>query len=402
MLRQKPRTKQQPTKDAYFALMIATITLAINFWAWSLLSPIGSSLAKDLQLTPVMLSFLLAVPVIIGSLGRIFFGMMTDKFGGRLMFAVVSMFTALSVFLLTFAGDYKQYVISAILIGFGGTAFVVGIPFVSAWFPASRRGLVLGLYSMGNVGTALSGFATPWLVNNLGYDKAYIFVASLLVLLAFVFICWGKNAPGWKPTKKSPIIRLASATKLRLTWDLSVVYAVTFGAFVAFGVYLPTLLKITYNLSVVDSALRAGGFVLLATIARPFGGWLSDKLGGKLVVKVALFCIVLLAIFVAFQPTLQLQTTIGYLALAFSLGCANGAVFALVGKLAKPEMMGSVTGIIGSAGGFGGFIPPILLGFTYQYTNSYAFALILLGTSSLTVLGYIHLRFRDTLVYKNV
>ncbi len=402
MLKQKNKNKQQPTKDAYFALIIATITLAINFWAWSLLSPIGSSLAKDLQLTPVMLSFLLAVPVIIGSLGRIFFGMMTDKFGGRIMFAVVSMLTALSVFLLTFAGDYKQYVLSAILIGFGGTAFVVGIPFVSGWFSASRRGLVLGLYSMGNAGTALSGFATPWLVNSFGYDKAYIIVASLLVLLAIIFVCWGKDAPGWKPTKKSPIVRLVLATKLRLTWDLSIVYAVTFGAFVAFGVYLPTLLKTTYSLSVVDSALRAGGFVLLATIARPFGGWISDKFGGKLVVQVALFFIVLLATFVAFQPTLQLQTTIGYLALAFTLGCANGAVFALVGKLAKPEMMGSVTGIVGAFGGIGGFIPPILLGLTYQYTNSYAFALILLGVSSLAVLVYIHLRFRHTTAYKNV
>ncbi len=398
MLKKKYKNKQ-PKKDAYFALMIATTTLAINFWAWSLLSPIGFGLAKDLQLTPVMLSILLAVPVIIGSLGRIFIGMLTDRFGGRMMFVVVSIVTAVSVFLLTFAGDYKQYLLSATLIGFGGTAFVVGIPFVSTWFPASRRGLVLGIYSMGNAGTALSGFATPWLVNNFGYDKAYIFVASLIVLLAMIFVCWGKNAPGWKPAKMSPATRLLSVAKLSFTWDLSIVYAVTFGALIALGVYLPTLLKTIYNLSVVDSALRAGGFVLLATTARPLGGWLSDKFGGKLVIQVALFCIVLLSILVAFQPTLQLQTTVGYLALAFTLGCANGAVFALVGKLTKPEAMGSITGIIGSAGGFGGFIPPILLGLTYQYTNSYAFALTLLGLSALFVLLFITKRFKNNKIY---
>lgn len=397
--------KQKPTKiihGAYFALGIATFALIINFWAWSLLSPLGSRLASELTLTPVMLSLLLAVPVIVGSLGRIGFGMLTDKFGGKVMFSVISLLTAIPVFMLTFAGDYRQLVVTAIFLGLGGAAFVIGIPFISAWFPPERRGFVLGVYSMGNAGTALSGFATPRLADSFDRDTTFIIVACLLVMVAVLFIFWGKNAPGWKPAKVSSFTKLGVAMKLRLTWDLSAVYAVTFGAFVAFGVYLPVLLKVAYDLPLTDAATRAAGFVLLATIARPAGGWLSDKIGTRRVVKIALGLVIPLAAFVALQPTLELQTTIAYLSLAFVLGCANGAVFAMVGKLAKPEVMGSVSGIVGAAGGFGGFFPPLLLGFTYQRLHSYALALILLSVAASVVLVYIHRRFKDQNLYGKV
>jgi len=395
-------SKQKPAKTihgAYFALGIATLALIINFWAWSLLSPLGAKLASELTLTPVMLSLLLAVPVIIGSLGRIGFGMLTDKFGGKTMFATISLLTALPVFALTFAESYQQFAVIAIFLGLGGAAFVIGIPFISAWFPPERRGFVLGVYSMGNAGTALSGFATPRLADNFGRDTTFLIVAFILALVAVVFMVWGKNAPSWKPAKGSSVTRLVTAARLRLTWDLSSVYAVTFGAFVAFGVYLPVLLKVSYGLSLTDAAARAAGFILLATIARPVGGWLSDKVGAKYVIQLALCVIIPLAAFVAIQPTLEPQTTVAYLSLAFVLGCANGAVFALVGKLAKPEVMGSVTGIVGAAGGFGGFLPPLLLGFTYQRMHSYALALILLSVAAAISLAYIHRRFKDKNLY---
>lgn len=394
--------KQKPAKTihgASFALGIATLALIVNFWAWSLLSPLGAKLANELTLTPVMLSLLLAVPVIIGSLGRIGFGMLTDKFGGKTMFAAISLLTAIPVFALTSADNYQQFAITAIFLGLGGAAFVIGIPFISAWFPPERRGFVLGVYSMGNAGTALSGFATPRLADSIGRDTTFIIVACILALVAVVFMLWGKNAPSWKPAKGSSVTRLVIAAKLRLTWDLSSVYAVTFGAFVAFGVYLPVLLKVSYGLSLTDAAARAAGFILLATIARPVGGWLSDKVGAKYVLQLALCVVIPLSAFVALQPTLEPQTTVAYLSLAFVLGCANGAVFALVGKLAKPEVMGSVTGIVGAAGGFGGFLPPLLLGFTYQRMHSYALALILLSVAAAISLAYINRRFKDKNLY---
>lgn len=381
-------------KAKYLALALATTALILNFWAWSLLSPIGAKFADNLSLNPAQLSLLLALPVLIGSLGRILFGIFTDKVGGRLAFIAVCLLTSVPVFGLMFAETYHQLLLVAILLGTGGTAFVIGIPFVSAWFPPERRGFVLGLYSMGNAGTAISGFFTPRITESFGKDFAFLLVGVLLLMLALLFAMFGKNAPSWKPSKGSALARIKKAASFRITWDLSAVYAITFGAFVAFGVYLPVLLKVNYDLSLTDAAARAAGFILLATLARPVGGWLSDKIGGRLVVKLALISTSGLACFVAFQPTIEHQTTLAYLSLAFTLGCSNGAVFALVGKLTKPDIMGSVTGIIGAIGGLGGFLPPLILGITYQQTKSFAPALVMLAVSSMLVLIYVHLRFK--------
>lgn len=392
-------TTSHSPRSAYFTLIIATVALIINFWAWSLLSPLGAKYANELSLNPLSLSLLLAVPVIIGSLGRIILGMITDRFGGRIVFATTCLLAMIPVVALAFADTYTQLILIAIFLGIGGAAFVVGIPYISAWFSPEKRGLVFGVYSMGNAGTAVSGFLTPRLDNAIGRQGTYFLVASLLFIMAMIFMFWGKNAPGWKPPEGSAIKRFMTAAKSRITWDLASVYVITFGAFVAFGVYLPVLLKVSYGLSLTDAASRAAGFVLLATLARPVGGWLSDKVGGKRVIRVVLMGVVVLATFVALQLTLQLHTTIAYLSLAFVLGCGNGAVFALVGKLSNPDSMGSVTGIVGACGGLGGFLPPLILGFTYQRAHSYSIALMMLAASALLTFFYINRRF-DTSTYK--
>jgi len=394
------KQKNKKTKNSkYIALTLAVAALVVNFWAWSLLSPLGTVYANEFSLSSIQLSLLLAVPVLVGSLGRIIFGIITDKIGGRRAFTLICLVCAVPVFGLMMANTYHQLLLIAFLLGVGGAAFVVGIPFVGAWFPPERRGLVLGIYSMGNAGTALSGFATPRLADYLGRDITFLIVGLLLVFMAVLFLIIGQNAPGWKPPKTSSLSSLKKAMKFQVTWDLSAVYIITFGAFVAFGVYLPVLLKTTYNLSLTDAATKAAGFVLLATIARPVGGWLSDKIGGRLVIKASLLGVIILACFVAFQSTLGVKATIVYLSLAFILGCSNGAVFALVGRSVSADIMGSVTGVIGAVGGLGGFLPPLVLGLTYQKTHSYAPALIMLAISAFVVLVYVNWRFRDKVLY---
>lgn len=387
---------------AYLALGLATAALVINFWAWSLLGPLGAKLSNELNLSPTSLALLLALPVIIGSLGRIGLGMLTDKYGGKAIFSTICFVAIVPVVGLAFSDSLPKIAIAAILLGISGASFVVGIPFISAWFPVSKRGLVLGIYSMGNMGTAISGFLTPRLDEYIGRQWTFLIVAVLLALVGILFLVYGQNSPNWKPPKASISIRFYSALKNRITWDLSLVYVITFGAFVAFGVYLPVLLKISYNLPLTDAASRAAGFVLLATLARPVGGWLSDKVGGQVVIKSSLVSVIVLAIFVALEPTLQLRTTIGYLSLSVALGFGNGAVFALVGKLSKPESMGSITGIVGALGGLGGFLPPIILGITYQTTHSYSVALIMLALSAFVVLLYISHRFKSEVYNKMV
>jgi NNP family nitrate/nitrite transporter-like MFS transporter len=389
------------TPSAYVALIIATLVLLINFWAWSLLSPLGLRYADELGLSPASLSLLLAVPVIVGSLGRIVLGVATDKVGGRIMFAVASLAMTVPVIGLIFSNSYISLLFVAFVLGIGGATFVIGVPFVSNWFKPEKRGLALGLYSMGNAGTALSGFLTPRLADTIGRPATYVVVASLLVVAAVAMLRYTANSP----TKQAILAKkqtgglqqFVSVLTNRITWDLSAVYVISFGAFVAFGVYLPVLLKTSYALSLTDAATRAAGFILLATLARPLGGWLSDKIGGRTVIKLSLLATALLACFVAFQSNLQLHTTGAYLSLAATLGICNGAVFALVGKLSTTRNVGSMTGIVGALGGLGGFVPPLILGITYQKTYSYSLALCMLSLSALVVLVIINFRFKNQL-----
>lgn len=387
--------KHKKINSKYQALLLATLALIVNFWAWSLLSPIGTQYASELTLDPFQLSLLLAVPIIIGSLGRIPLGMLTDKIGGKAAFTIVSLLTSLPVFALAMFDSYSSLLAVAVLLGVGGASFVIGVPYISAWFEPKRRGLVIGLYSLGNAGTAISGFLTPRLVEIIGRDQTFIIIGTLLMVMATLFMTLGKNSPSWKPSRGSSIARLKKAILFPVTLNMSIIYAITFGAIVAFGVYLPVILKEAYDIPLIDAASRAAGFILLATLAKPVGGWLSDKIGGRHVIKLSLLAISILAGFVAFQPTLAIQTTIAYLSLAFMLGAASGAVFAQVSKLTPPDIMGSVTGIVGAAGGLGGFLPPLILGITYQYSQSYGPALIMLAFSAIIVLIYVSLRFKN-------
>lgn len=386
----KIKIKTTPT----IALLLATLALTVSFWAWSLMGPIGSKLANEMSLTPVNLSIMLAIPVLVGSLARIPFGVLTDKFGGHKIFSITCMLAIIPVVMLAFAENYNAFLVGGAVLGIAGASFAIGVPYVNAWFPPEKRGSVLGIYSMGNAGTAVSGFITPRLTNTFDRPTAYLTAAAALFSIGVAFWIWGHDSPNWKKSKGSALTRLAGAMRNHITWDLSLLYSISFGSFVAFGVYLPVLLKVSYGLSLTDAAARAAGFVLLATVARPVGGWLSDNIGADKVIKTAFLLITILSAFVAFQPTLAPTTTTAYLSLAFVLGCANGAIIALVSKLSKPDTVGSVTGIVGAAGGLGGFLPPLILGITYQQTHSYSYAILGLSISALIVLIYITQRFK--------
>lgn len=394
------RTTIRRKSDAYFALIAATLALAINFWAWSLISPLGIKYAEELKLSPSALSLLLALPVLIGALGRIPLGLLTDRYGGKIMFAVVCFLTAIPTIGLAFSDSHLSLVFMAVLLGLGGASFTIGVPYISAWFPPRQQGIALGIYSLGNIGTAISAFMTPRLADLIGRNETFFMVATLLIIGSLVFSIWAKNSPSWHKPSNTVKQRILFATSQRLTWDLSTVYIITFGALVAFGVYLPTLLKISYDLSLTDAASKAAGFVLLAALARPLGGWLSDKFGGRKVIRISLILIAVLASVVALQTSLTIHTTTAYLSLAVVLGAANGAVFAMIGRLAKPGTVGGVSGIVGAIGGLGGFLPPLFLGITYQATRSYSLALIALTVCTVIVFIYISRRFTDISVYR--
>jgi NNP family nitrate/nitrite transporter-like MFS transporter len=203
-----------------------------------------------------------------------------------------------------------------------------------------------------------------------------------LAVVGVALLLLGRDAT--PPNREGPTFwtRFRAALALPLCRDLAVVYAVSFGGFVAFGVYLPTYLQTAYGLTTGDAAARAGGFVVLATVARPIGGWLADRVGGARVLIPALVVVALGAIVVAFQPDLPVATP-AFLPMAFALGLGNGAVFGILGRFVPPERVGAVTGVVGAAGGLGGFLPPLLMGIIFQATDSYAIALMLLSDVAL-------------------
>jgi MFS transporter, NNP family, nitrate/nitrite transporter len=360
------------------ALVLATLALAVNFWAWNLLGPLAPAYRELLALSPFEVSVLVAIPTLVGAIARIPIGALTDRFGGRLMFTAVSALTIAPVLFLAFTDAYPALLVGGLLLGLGGASFAIGIPFVSAWVAPERRGLALGIYGIGNGGTAMSGFVSPSLADALGLSAPFLAVALALALVAVSFTVFGRDAPGRVPAGGSMIGNFVETLKLPVARDLALMYAVTFGGFVAFGVYLPTLLVEIYGLTIQDAARRAAGFIVMATVARPVGGALADRFGGPVVLLFGLVAIGLGAILTAFEPQIA-AATVGYLTIAAAMGVGNGAVFALVGRKSPAGKVGSVTGLVGAAGGLGGFIPPILMALVLQATGSYAIGLMLLS-----------------------
>jgi NNP family nitrate/nitrite transporter-like MFS transporter len=373
---------------AVLNLVMATLGFMVNFWAWAMLGPLGPGLKESLNLSFAAQSFLVAVPVVVGSLGRIPVGALTDRFGARLMFPVVSLATVVPVLILAYAqSSYALLIVAGFFLGIGGTAFAIGIPHVSGWYPPARRGLALGIFGVGMGGTAIANFTTVRLADAYGEQAPFFLVAAILVAYAAAAALLVRDAPGAQ-TGASPWGRIASAARLTVTWQLCFLYAVGFGGFVAFSVYLPAYLRTAYSLTISDAALRTAGFVVLAVAARPIGGWLSDRLHPVPVLVACFTGVALLAVVQAFQPPLIPLGTIAFLGMAALLGAAAGAVFALVGKVAPADKVGAVTGLVGAAGGLGGFIPPLIMGWVYGIENSYAIGLMLLSDVALAAAVY--------------
>jgi MFS transporter, NNP family, nitrate/nitrite transporter len=362
-------------------LTIATVGFALNFWAWALLSPLAPKLRDTLHLSAFQQALVVAVPVVVGSLGRIPVGALTDRFGGRLMFPLVSACTIVPVLYLGLAGHASLAALLAggFFLGIGGTAFAVGVPFVTAWFPPRQRGLAIGIFGAGMGGTAISALTTAKLATAAGIAVPFVLTAGVLAVYAVLAALLLRDAPGRVVPAEPLARRLAATARLPVTWQAGGLYAIVFGGYVAFSVYLPAYLKNAYGLTAADAANRMAGFVLLAVLMRPVGGWLSDKAGPVRVLTAALAVVAAGAAAQTATPPLIPAGTAAFLAMAAALGTGSGAVFALVALLAPANRVGSVTGIVGAAGGLGGFVPPLVMGAIYTSYGSYGAGLALLA-----------------------
>jgi MFS transporter, NNP family, nitrate/nitrite transporter len=367
-------------------LLLALLGFTITFWAWNIIAPLGTRYSAELGLSATQASLLVAMPVFVGSLGRVPVGALTDRFGGRLMFTVLTLASAVPVLLVAFAGSLKSYALILVFgffLGVAGTTFAVGIPFVNAWFEPVRRGFATGVFGAGMGGTALSAFFTPRLVRSIGYVPTHLLIAGALVVVGALLWLLMRDSPAWKPNLAPVVPKLAAAAKLPLTWQMSLLYAVTFGGFVAFSTYLPTYLKNVYSFDLTGAGTRTAGFAIAAVIARPIGGIVADKIGPRIVVAISLAGAAVMSLIIALRLPPEIPAGTSFVLMALFLGLGTGGVFAWVAELAPAERVGSITGIVGAAGGLGGFFPPLVMGATYNETvHSYTIGLVLLTVTA--------------------
>ncbi len=379
-------------------LVLATWTFAITFWAWNLIGPLAARYTTELGLSATQKSVLVATPVLVGAIGRIPVGALTDRYGGRALLSTLSFASIVPVLLVAVAGNAESYTLLLVFgffLGIAGTSFAAGVPFVNAWFEPARRGFATGVFGAGMGGTALSSFFTPRFVTWFGYTTAHVIVAVALAVTGVVLLVAMRDAPGWRPNTEAVMPKLTAAARLPVTWHMSFLYAVTFGGFVAFSTYLPTYLADVYGFDLAGAGTRTAGFALAAVVARPLGGALSDRVGPRAIVLVSLAGAAVSAVLMALKPDPELAAGTVFVLMALFLGLGAGGVFAWVARRTPPERVGSVTGIVGAAGGLGGYFPPLVMGATYdEDTHSYTVGLMLLCVTAVGAFLFAALRLR--------
>jgi NNP family nitrate/nitrite transporter-like MFS transporter len=374
----------QENSSSKIQLALATGAFALCFAVFGTMSAMMPILSKQMHLSSVQKSIAVALPVLLGSLGRIPLGMLTDRFGGRIVFSGVMLLSIIPAFLMGTVADYHQLLIYGFFIGIALASFSVGVGFVSGWYSAERQGFALGIYGAGNIGQSLAAFGSPFIAAAAGLRWGFWTFGILLSIWLLIFFGLARNAPQKGAVKSfSDIVRPLSDAR---SWILSLYYFLTFGGFVAMAVYLPIFLTEMFKLTPQNAGLRTAGFVVLATVMRPIGGTLADKVGGRAILKWVFPFTAVMAIFLACP--MMVTFTIGALGMAAAIGLGNGAVFKLVPEY-FPNSVGSVTGLVGAAGGLGGFFPPLLLGFVKQQTGSFMIGFILLGVFALCCLGIV-------------
>src|SRR6476646_2250896 len=362
-------------------LILGTGAFALCFAVFGSVSAMMPVLKKTFHLAPVQASLAMAIPVLLGSLGRIPLGLLTDRLGGRKVFTWTMIASVVAAVLMGKVESYPQLLLFGFFTGIALASFSVGVAFVSGWYPPAKQGFALGVYGAGNIGQSLAAFGAPLLFPYAGLRNTFWVFGAMLALWAVLFFLFSKDAP--RATQPKSLMQMASPLSERMSWLLSLFYFLTFVGFVAMSIYLPMFLTDLFKLTPQDAGLRTAGFVLLATAMRPLGGWLSDRLGGLAILTWIFPFVTAMALLMTLET--MVPFTIGALGMAAAIGLGNGAVFKLVPQY-FPQSVGAVTGLVGAMGGLGGFFPPLALGLIRQQTGSFVWGFVLLGCFALICL----------------
>ncbi|MEC2468538.1 nitrate transporter NarK, partial [Bacillus cereus] len=313
-------------KSPNFQLSLQTSNLIIGFMVWVILSSLMPYIKVDIPLTAGQISMVTAVPVILGSVLRIPIGYWTNRFGARKLFFISFILLLLPVFYISVANSMMDLIIGGLFVGIGGAVFSVGVTSLPKYFPKESHGFVNGIYGVGNAGTAITSFLAPVIATSVGWRttvQCYLVLLAAFALMNFLL--------GDRREKKvnTPLMeQIKGVYKNEKLWFLCIFYFLTFGSFVAFTVYLPNFLVSHFGLEKVDAGMRTAGFIVLATIMRPIGGWLGDKFNPFKILIFVFIGLTLSCIILSFIPSMNVYT-FGFLLVAFCAGIGNGTIFKL-------------------------------------------------------------------------
>jgi NNP family nitrate/nitrite transporter-like MFS transporter len=262
------------------------------------------------------------------------------------------------------------------------------VPFVNRWYDKQHQGFALGVYGMGMGGTVIAALTAPKLAKHWSLATPFWVAAALMAAMTVIFWLFARDAPAPPGSSSGPLSFTAPLAVFRHSsraWALTLFYFLSFGGFVAMFLYLPKLLTGVHHLTKTDAGYRAAGFAFLAVVARPAGGWLSDRIGAERVLRICFIATIVLAAALAGSYRHMVPLTICCLTVAVALGLGTGAVFKLVPHW-FPSEVGAVTGVVGAAGGLGGFFPPLVMALVKSITGSYVLGFILLAAVAVACL----------------
>lgn len=380
-------------------LTLTTLAFTLCFAVWTIFAIIGVQIKSEMGLTDTQFSILISTPILTGSLIRLFLGIWADQMGARPIYFLTMVSSAICTYLLVYADTYLLMLVTALGVGIAGGSFVVGITYLSKWYPKEKQGTALGIFGMGNIGAAVTKFAAPFVMVAYGWEMVAQIWASGLLLMALIFWLFSKDEPDLVARRKngekakSTAAALAPLKKLQV-WRFSLYYFFVFGAFVALALWLPRYYVGAYGLDIKSAGMLAASFSVAGSLFRAVGGYLSDKYGARKVMYWTFSACIICCFLLSYPQTDYLvhgirsdvSFSMGWDFISFTVILFVLGFFMSMGKAAiykhipvyYPDNVGSVAGIVGLIGGLGGFVLPICFGILNDYTNVWTSCFMLL------------------------
>jgi NNP family nitrate/nitrite transporter-like MFS transporter len=373
-----PDSTIDETRPRLAVLWLSLLAFTLSFAAWLMFGVLGIPIQREFELTDVELSWLTAVSILNGAIWRLPFGMLADRWGGKITFLGLLIFSSLSAFLVPFADDYVTLLCFAFLVGIAGNGFSIGSAWNAAWFPPQQQGFAMGLFGAGNVGASVTKFIGPAIIALVpatglmgglipGGWRFVPFLYGVLLLLTAIAVAVFAPSPDRKPAQGRPIIAMLKPLKEARVWRFSLYYVVVFGAYVALSAWLPKYFVSVYDVPLSIAALLTTPFIFTSSLLRPLGGWLSDKYGPRKVTTAVFvtggLCALLLFLPMGIVPFTTLVTLLGV-----TQGIGKASTIKYIPAY-YPKDVGAVVGLVGALGALGGFAMPPLFAWLGQITG---------------------------------